>query len=246
MAVDDVLLTAAVETGQATLRFYRWAEPTLSLGYFQAYEARAQHAPSRPCAVVRRSSGGGAILHDRELTYSLAAPTGFRPPRDHQRLYVVVHDLLCEALAALGIGGARRCGLHGNTDGRRKDSPPTETIGGSRRLEPFLCFERRTEHDVVLGDVKIAGSAQRKRRGAVLQHGSVLLERSEHAPSLPGIRQAAGVEVSLAALIDAWQRTLSDGLGWRFQAAEHSQRTSVEALRAANEKFATEAWLRRR
>ena len=74
MAVDEALLADDVETDAATLRFYRWSEPTLSLGYFQSYADRELHAASRGCAVVRRQSGGGAILHDRELTYSLVLP----------------------------------------------------------------------------------------------------------------------------------------------------------------------------
>jgi hypothetical protein len=76
MAVDEALLLDAIEDGSATLRFYQWSEPTLSLGYFQRYADRNQHHASRNCAIVRRQSGGGAILHDRELTYSLVLPPG--------------------------------------------------------------------------------------------------------------------------------------------------------------------------
>ena len=76
MAVDEVLLMDAVENGNATLRFYQWSEPTLSLGYFQAFADRKQHFASRNCAIVRRQSGGGAILHDHELTYSFVLPPG--------------------------------------------------------------------------------------------------------------------------------------------------------------------------
>src|SRR5438445_617792 len=69
MAVDEALLEDAARSGRPTLRFYGWAEPTLSLGYFQPYAQRASHPPSSRCAVVRRPTGGGAILHDAELTY---------------------------------------------------------------------------------------------------------------------------------------------------------------------------------
>ena len=72
MAVDEALLETAADSGVATLRFYQWNEPTLSLGYFQAATDRDQHPASRDCPLVRRASGGGAILHDRELTYSMA------------------------------------------------------------------------------------------------------------------------------------------------------------------------------
>src|SRR5687767_13677741 len=73
MAVDEALLASAA-AGVATLRFYTWSQPTLSLGYFQHAHQRDAHAASRSCPLVRRASGGGAILHDRELTYSLAVP----------------------------------------------------------------------------------------------------------------------------------------------------------------------------
>src|SRR5688500_9559950 len=74
MAVDEALLESAATGSVATLRFYEWHEPTLSLGYFQPAADREQHAASRACPLVRRASGGGAIVHDRELTYSLAWP----------------------------------------------------------------------------------------------------------------------------------------------------------------------------
>jgi lipoate-protein ligase A len=66
MAVDDVLLDLAAATGQATLRFYQWQQPTLSLGYFQALDNRRQHAASQDCPVVRRATGGGGVLHHPE------------------------------------------------------------------------------------------------------------------------------------------------------------------------------------
>ena len=74
MAVDEALLRSAGESRQLTLRVYQWEQPTLSLGYFQAHERPAEHAASQPCPVVRRATGGGAIVHDREITYSLTAP----------------------------------------------------------------------------------------------------------------------------------------------------------------------------
>ena len=74
MAVDEALLESAATNNSMTLRLYAWSEPTLSLGYFQRYEDRRLHPESLACTCTRRSSGGGAILHDRELTYSLSVP----------------------------------------------------------------------------------------------------------------------------------------------------------------------------
>ena len=103
MSVDEALLETAAADGQCTLRLYRWQEPTLSLGYFQAYDDRRQHAASNRSGVVRRPSGGGAILHDREVTYSLAIPS--RHPLSVRRLecYEAVHLALVDVLAQWGI-----------------------------------------------------------------------------------------------------------------------------------------------
>ena len=74
MAVDEVLLDRAQDHAAPCLRVYGWSEPTLSLGYFQTYSDRQQHAASQNCAAVRRLTGGGAILHDDEITYSVLLP----------------------------------------------------------------------------------------------------------------------------------------------------------------------------
>ena len=103
MAVDETLLEAAAAEGQCTLRFYQWAEPTLSLGYFQPYADRDRHAASRRCAVVRRASGGGAILHDFDVTYSLAVHDRHPLAIDRLRTYQVVHRALIEVLSQWGI-----------------------------------------------------------------------------------------------------------------------------------------------
>jgi lipoate-protein ligase A len=87
MAVDEALLRSAAQRGTATLRFYQWSEPTLSLGYFQAADDRQQHFASLACPLVRRASGGGAIVHDRELTYSLAMPLSNTRTAQATRLY---------------------------------------------------------------------------------------------------------------------------------------------------------------
>jgi lipoate-protein ligase A len=252
MAIDDVLLSSAANDNVATLRFYGWSEPTLSLGYFQPLAARDGHEPSRNCAIVRRASGGGAILHDRELTYSLALPAsalmmGEGGPRSHTDLYRIVHESLIAALAELGVTGAHRYGA----------SPAIASAahGEPGPAEPFLCFERRTEHDVILQGAKIAGSAQRKRtsangNSAILQHGSILLARSPAAPSLAGINELAKESIvrpiARNTLIAAWEPLLVDALGlWPESQAPRAQE-STDAGAVEKEKFGNRAWLTRR
>src|SRR5262245_3748574 len=98
MAVDEALLETAATEGLPTLRFYEWERPTLSLGYFQSAADRVHHAASRECPVVRRASGGGAIVHDRELTYSIAVPQANPRSAAAAELYDSFHETLVQAL----------------------------------------------------------------------------------------------------------------------------------------------------
>ena len=230
MAVDEALLERAAEDRSVCLRLYQWSEPTLSLGYFQSFADRAQHTASRDCPLVRRSSGGGAILHDRELTYSLALPSGHRLARQAEELYLAAHAALVEALAMLGV--------------------TAETNRAASRLapeaEPFLCFQRRAVGDVLVGGAKIAGSAQRRRRGAVLQHGSILLAVSPRAPELPGIEQLTGVRLAAADLERIWRPMLQEKLSLQLHRQPLSPAEIERARAMVAEKFGQPAWNERR
>jgi len=175
MAVDQMLLDQAGASPDAlpTLRFYRWKPATLSLGYFQTLESRNSHLASSGLDVVRRTTGGGAIVHDRELTYSLTLPLADRWAAAHRLLYDLVHQAIIAVLDQYGIVAG-------------------QYVRGSDWRDPasdrdFLCFLRRTQGDIVLKGYKVGGSAQRRSATALLQHGSILLGKSGYAPELPGI-----------------------------------------------------------
>ncbi len=179
MARDEALLDS-VATGKSppTLRFYAWNTATISLGYFQAWsEFLTQPEHIRNLPVVRRTTGGGAILHDLELTYSLVVPatSPWLHPNANQ-LYILAHRAIITAIGA-PARTAGKCAAAGSC----ADPPPTP--GHSQRTGPFFCFARRHEFDVLLPDAahptgysKVAGSAQRRKRDAVLQHGSLILQ----------------------------------------------------------------------
>jgi lipoyl(octanoyl) transferase len=236
MAVDEALLETAAASGLATLRFYQWSEPTLSLGYFQAAADRQLHPPSLACPLVRRASGGGAILHDKELTYSLAVAGLESPVPAARRLYDVMHNTLIVVLGELGI----QAQLYG--------SIPTccERPRGEISDEAFLCFERRTCMDIVCGPAKIVGSAQRRRRGAVLQHGSILLSRSTFAPELPGIGDVTGKAIDCNELIRRWPPRLAEQLGYFSRSAELAQPEILQAQALEAARFASCEYLSRR
>jgi lipoate-protein ligase A len=237
MAVDEALLEAAATTGVATLRFYEWSEPTLSLGYFQSADDRALHVASRECPLVRRSSGGGAIVHDRELTYSFALPQRDTRSAAASELVYLFHETLAEALAQFGIATALYEPPSGECDSR-----PAGDVG----REPFLCFQRRACGDLIYGPAKIAGSAQRRRRGAVLQHGSVLLADSRCAPELPGIENMHGRSLSAAELKDRWIAPLTARLATQPTPETLTSAEYQLACRLETDRFRLPAFTHRR
>jgi len=217
MAADEWLLYSTAEAGRGCLRLYRWQSATLSLGYFQTWDECLTH-PAASCGnVVRRLSGGGAILHHREWTYGLALPLDHPLAWDRLGLYRAIHQTLVDWLISLGfsariivIQGSRQVGAACGTlepaarvgtcqksdtlDAREPDSrsgSPAQATGKC----PFLCFLRRSPGDILVQsrdgtiETKIVGSAQRRGRGAVLQHGSILFAQSPYTPELPGLRE---------------------------------------------------------
>ena len=241
MAVDEALLDGAADGGVATLRFYRWREPTLSLGYFQAYAEREAHAASRDAAAVRRLSGGGALVHDRELTYSLCLPASHLTGRQPAELYGIVHRALIAVLAPWGIRATLNC-----------EACPGG-LTASEAEEPFLCFARRTGADIVLHPsrsgqqpVKIVGSAQRRRRGAVLQHGGLLLAASPGAPELRGVQEVAGQALEPGPVATAWSAGIAQALGLELRATTLGAKLQNAARRLVEEKYRSAAWNRRR
>ena len=182
MAIDELLLEDAATQGIMTLRFYGWDQASVSLGYFQRLADRQQHGTSRHCPLVRRASGGGAIVHDtpdHDLTYSLAVPNVPRHRDAQLSLYQIFHQTMVAMLQVSAIAA------------HQSDQDPLPNTTSVSTSKPFLCFLRHTQGDVLVNDAKVLGSAQRRQATAVLQHGSLLLRRSPAAPELPGLVQLA-------------------------------------------------------
>lgn len=170
MATDEAMLESASDRGVASLRFYTWSEPTITLGYFQPASVVADLPGNLPW--VRRSTGGATIVHHHELTYAMALPD-LKEWRSSESWVCRFHHLLRSVLADHGL--ASRAVI----------------CGEEKKLGEVLCFLHQTAGDLLIQGSKVAGSAQRKRKRALLQHGSLLLSRSEFAPMLPGINDFA-------------------------------------------------------
>jgi lipoate-protein ligase A len=152
MALDEALLEAAPRLGRPVLRFYGWAEPAASFGYFQRYADIEQLTRLRP--LVRRPTGGGLVPHDSDWTYSLAFP----PVDDWYRLsatdsYRRIHEWISMAFASLGV--------------------TTELAPVCNKSLPGQCFQGHERFDLLWRGRKIAGAAQRRTRNGLLIQGSV-------------------------------------------------------------------------
>jgi len=159
MALDEALMARARRRGDTVLRVYGWSRPTLSLGRNQRAVGLYDEPTlaERGIDVVRRPTGGRALLHHREITYSVTAPcddTGALLTE-----YGRVNALLCSALGSLGV-------------------PVVVAAPASRAAAPSAapCFAEPARGELTLHGRKLVGSAQWRDRGAMLQHGSILVD----------------------------------------------------------------------
>jgi lipoate-protein ligase A len=224
MAADGALLAAA-DAGAAALRFYGWLAPTLSLGYFQP------HAPARAFPGlggldwVRRPTGGAALVHHHEVTYALALPAGreWQPPG--RACLCHFHQRIVDALAGLGVSA-------------------TLSQGEEKRGE-VLCFLHHTPGDVLIGGHKVVGSAQRKTRGALLQHGGILLAQSEHTPQLPGIAELSGRPLTAEQVQEAVVARLREDF-WDLEPGDWSAVDEDRIRQALDSWYTSPEWNERR
>jgi lipoate-protein ligase A len=251
LAVDEAIaLRCADRDGLATLRFYRWDRPAVSIGRFQPVDRAVRAEPCRAAgvSVLRRITGGRAVWHQHELTYSIISPlpSALFPPS------------LSDTVAV--IGRALAAGLHQldlPVDNPAAPDRPSDRADRTRRgrdhTSPY-CFDKPSWFEVTIKGKKVIGSAQRRWRDRFLQQGSILLrhEAPEVARWLPvgaeALRSAAGLDNFLTEpispdrlaglmahrLASAWNLTLEPGV----LTAEES--ALAEAL--ARDKYSDDVW----
>jgi lipoate-protein ligase A len=155
MAVDHALLDRAASSEEAVLRIYTWVRPTLSLGMHERARLAPEAAAAAGVDVVRRPTGGRALLHHREVTYSVTAPIAGASLGESYR---AINALLLAALGRLGVVAAE-----------------AERRGRPLRPDGAACFAEPNAGELVVDGRKLVGSAQRRDERAFLQHGSILL-----------------------------------------------------------------------
>lgn len=243
MAVDEALL-GSVGQGQSppTLRLYGFSPPTLSLGRFQkARQAvRLEALAADGIGLVRRPTGGQAVLHDRELTYAVVLGRTHLEPFSKRGIYQFIAGLLLAGLEALGVPA----------------SSSRSRLGSAHNPD---CFRSTGEYEIAdERQRKLVGSAQVVTRQASLQHGAIPLDGSYrrvsrylaadvsegHAePSSLG--EELGREVGWEEAADALERGARfalERLGLRLEAGELSAAERREALALQSGKYARDEW----
>ncbi len=253
MAVDEAILhTVAAGGAPPTLRLYAWAPPCLSLGVAQFHaEADRARLDARGWDLVRRPTGGKAILHTDELTYSIAAP------KDDPHVAGSIIDSyrrLSEGLAA----GLRVLGLCPEAD--PADRADTRDHGP-------VCFEVPSHYEITAGGKKLIGSAQVRKYGGVLQHGTlplvgdlaricdVLAFETPEARDVAKDRvraraltleEALGRAVMWESAAEALAQGFMEAFGLAWQQEALGEAEQAQAARIREEKYASGVWTERR
>ncbi|UCF81546.1 MAG: lipoate--protein ligase family protein [Acidobacteriota bacterium] len=254
MAVDEAVLRLhPAGPWDATLRFYAWSSPTLSLGYAQEFSAAVDEAAcrARGVAVVRRPTGGWTVLHADELTYSIvsssagASFSGCGPLETYRRIALA----FVKGLGAVGIEAAliSRAEL-----ARASEKAPS---AGS----PAPCFEIPSRHEVAAPDGrKLLGNAQRRIKESFLQHGSVpisidresLYAATGQEPSngerFAALGELTSAKLTPALLADVFTKAFAETFGAVCAPGTLTGEEEALAQKLEREKYATEEWNRMR
>jgi len=190
MARDAGLMDRARETGETVLSVYSWERPTLSFGRNQTALGKydLDLISSRKMDVVRRPTGGRALLHNREVTYSVTAPISAGDSLSDS--YGAINTLLLDGLASLGVRA-------------EEANPESATISPSE----IPCFAEPSKGELVFEGRKLVGSAQVREDGVLLQHGSILIEDDQHLISELSISPPPIDAAKAATLAQAMGRT---------------------------------------
>lgn len=254
MAVDEAILEA-VQHGQAppTLRLYSWEPACLSLGYAQSIrDVDTDALAVRTWDLVRRPTGGRAILHTDELTYSVIAPA--EEPRlagGVLESYRQLSAALLEGLRLLGVPAEGQSKKDAHSDGRSPNP---------------VCFEVPSDYEIVVRGKKLVGSAQARRKKVVLQHGSIPLygdidritqvlhypseaQRSQAAQRVTEkaitVQSAIQKRVSWEQAAEAIARGFSNVLNLEFASQPLSSLEEAGIQKWLEEKYANPAWTER-
>jgi lipoate-protein ligase A len=220
MAIDEAVLEGATVP---VIRFYRWQSPALSFGYFGRFADVSSYQGERD--LVRRWTGGGIVFHGEDITYSIVIPAdNLAFGESSMSIYETIHRALCDALSRTGVRAelvpvAAVCDRRKPTSGEFK---VLESAIADRRYSN--CFKNPVRADVMIDGSKVAGAAQRRTRRGLLQQGSI---------------QGIDLENGLA-------RRFVQALSPDYSERKLDDKILNRAREFAQQKYGTDAWLRKR
>lgn len=258
MALDEALLNF-VSRGEIdpVIRFYTWNPPTLSIGYFQrlSKEIDIDKVKEKGYGLVRRQTGGRGVLHDKELTYSVIVPESHPDmPKTVTEAYRVISEGLLEGFKSLGFDAY--FAVPRSKEEREKLKQPRSSV----------CFDAPSWYELVVEGKKIAGSAQTRQKGVILQHGSILQDvdiddlfdmfifkndRLKAKMKEPFVEKAVAINdlsdshVSLTKMEVAFKEGFKKALDLEYQPLELTE-AQQEEVKVLEEKYRSEAFLYRK
>ncbi|WP_422122526.1 biotin/lipoate A/B protein ligase family protein [Planococcus sp. X10-3] len=245
MALDELMLEW-LSKGKIgpTIRFYGWSPAGISIGRFQNAEEKInfEQAASYGVEVVRRHTGGRAVLHDQELTYSVAVPESHPlMPHSVKEAYLIISKGLLEGFRELGI----------DAEFAIPGISPNKT-------DSAVCFDKSSWYELLVDGKKAAGSAQMRKKGIILQHGSIPIDfdsvklfdlfcyptpaikqqaREAFKGKAIAINEAAGSSIHFDEVKFAFKKGFEKGLGVELETLTLSEAQLMEINRLAETKY---------
>lgn len=258
MAMDEALLNF-VSRGEIdpVIRFYTWNPATLSIGYFQRLqkEIDIEKVNEKGFGLVRRQTGGRGVLHDKELTYSVIVPESHpNMPSTITEAYRVISQGLLEGFKNLGF--ETYFAVHRSKEEREKLKQPRSSV----------CFDAPSWYELVVEGRKIAGSAQTRQKGVILQHGSILQDididelfdmfifkndrlkakmKEAFVEKAVAINDISDTHITLSEMEKAFEEGFKTGLNIEFKPLELSEQQLAE-VKELEEKYRSDDWMFRK
>ncbi|AMG96031.1 lipoate--protein ligase family protein [Staphylococcus simulans] len=258
MAMDEALLNF-VSRGEIdpVIRFYTWDPATLSIGYFQRLkkEIDIEKVKEKGYGLVRRQTGGRGVLHDKELTYSVIVPESHpNMPKTVTEAYRVISQGLLEGFKLLGFDAY--FAVPKSKEEREKLKQPRSSV----------CFDAPSWYELVVEGRKIAGSAQTRQKGVILQHGSILKDidvddlfdmfifkndrlkdkmKQAFVDKAVAINDISDKTISIEEMEVAFEKGFQKGLNINFKPLELTKEQQAEVKELA-EKYKSEEWTYRK
>jgi lipoate-protein ligase A len=250
LALDEALfLLARRGRSRRTLRFYAWSQPAVSVGYFQSWDREIDPdvCRSKGIDIYRRVTGGRAVLHRDEVTYSVVC-AGSRAffGEGLQPAYRRIALALAEGLKSLGVDAAL--------------APPAPRGEGRAAGRHPSCFSAKSGYEIDAGGRKLVGSAQKREGDTLLQHGSILVAghgeefagllrdgaRAPSPPSMTSLEELRGCRPSHATVVDALAEGFCRGWGVSFEPGGLTEEEETLAAELEECKYRSHAWNGRR